>query len=228
MATKAIAKRIEKAEEAAEKPTTKTVVISPPKFEQATITIVGNAPLVVHKFSTKAKNQIVATQEAGSQAKKGAKREAKDFDAVYKAACHVAAPRFGGWYGLPASAFRNAMISACRVVGFKMTLAKLSVFCVADGFDEDGTGLVKITKGSPEMFLAPARNANGSIDIRARPKWDEGWEAEVTLRWDADQFSGTDIANLLSRVGLQVGVGEGRSDSRMSAGCGWGSFDLKL
>ena len=71
MATKAIAKRLDKLEEAAAKPTTKIVVISPPKFEQATITIVGNAPLVVHKFSTKAKNQIVATQEAGSQARNG-------------------------------------------------------------------------------------------------------------------------------------------------------------
>lgn len=204
----------------------RSVVISPPNFEQATVTIRGTSPLVLHKFSTKAKEMIIATQEAGQQARKGKKREAKDFNAVYEAARHKASARFGGWDGLPATAFRNAMISACRVVGFKMTLAKLSVFCVADGYDDDGTPLVRITKGAPQMFLAPARNANASVDIRARPKWDAGWEAKVTLRWDADQFSATDIVNLLARVGMQVGVGEGRPDSRMSAGCGWGEFEV--
>ena len=43
---------------------------------------------------------------------------------------------------------------------------------------------------------------------------------------DADQFSLTDITNLLSRVGAQVGIGEGRPDSKSSAGMGWGMFRL--
>lgn len=55
--------------------------------------------------------------------------------------------------------------------------------------------------------------------------WEE-WAADVRIRYDADQFSLTDVSNLISRVGSQVGVGEGRPDSKNSAGMGWGTFRL--
>ena len=206
--------------------TTRTLVITPPKFEEAILLIRGTTPLVQHKFSEKAQIQIRETQEAGSQAGSKRKREPKDFEAAYNGARHIAAKRYGGWDGIHAGSFRNAMISACRVCGFKMTLAKLSLFVRADGFSDDGIPLVKITGGTPTMMVAPARNDNGSIDLRSRPKWAEGWEAKVHLRWDADQFSANDVFNLMSRVGIQVGIGEGRPDSKMSAGCGWGQFEV--
>lgn len=199
------------------------VIIAPPKFEMAAIHIVGTSPYVQHRFSQKARNQIVSTQEAGSQAKKGRIREAKDFTQVYKDAQYLTAD---GQHGIPASAFRNALISACRTVGFRMTLAKLSLFVEADALDgQDGTPLVLI-KGEPQPHFAPARNANGSVDVRCRPMWTE-WEATVRVRWDAAQFSASDVANLMARVGLQIGIGEGRPDSRMSAGLGWGLFRIE-
>lgn len=201
----------------------RALAIQRPKFEHASVLIRGTTPLVLHRFSQKVQDTIRATQEAGSQARKGRTREARDFNASYEGARHRAV---AGWDGIPASSFRNAMISACRTVGFKMTLAKLSVFCRADGFDEAGTGLVRITKGKCHMDVRPGRNANGSIDLRARPMWPEGWEARPTLRWDADQFSAEDLINLMMRAGLQVGIGEGRPDSRMSAGVGWGEFEV--
>lgn len=203
--------------------TERQAVIQPPKFEVASLHIKGIAPYVQHKFSQKSMNTMIETQKLGSQSKKGRTRDPKDFDAVYKAAMHKARE---GWYGIPASAFRNAAISACRTVGFKMTIAKLSLFVEADGYDEDGTALVKITKGEPFPHYATARNDNGSTDVRCRPMWKEGWEARVRVRWDADQFSASDVVNLFSRIGLQVGVGEGRPDSRMSAGLGWGMFEI--
>lgn len=199
------------------------VNISPPKFEVAGVTIQGTTPLVLHKFSQKVQASIRATQEAGSQSRKGKTRQARDFDENYENARHKAVE---GWDGIPSSAFRNALISACRTVGFKMTIAKMSLFVLADGFDESGTGLVRITKGEPRCDIRPGRNANGGIDLRARPMWQEGWEARLTLRWDSDQFSANDVINLLARAGQQVGVGEGRPDSKMSAGCGWGEFQV--
>lgn len=212
---------------AAAKPAKKSdrsVVIKPPQFAVAKIVIEGLSPYVQHAFSQKAVTTMIQTQEAGSQARKGKAREAKDFKEVYRNAQHVAK---GGWHGIPAAAFRNAMISACRTVGFKMTLAKLSVFVEPDGFDaKSGDPLVKITKGKPHEHFATARNANGSTDVRCRPMWDPGWQAEVRVRWDEDQFSASDVVNLLARVGMQVGVGEGRPDSRESAGLGWGLFKI--
>ena len=52
------------------------------------------------------------------------------------------------------------------------------------------------------------------------------WKCKLRIRFDADQFTKEDIANLLARVGLQVGIGEGRPDSKKSAGMGWGLFEL--
>ncbi len=199
------------------------ISIRAPNFQTAIFEIVGTAPFVQHKFSAKARQQIVETQMAGSQAKARKVREPKDFDAVYEGAMHRSRE---GWAGIPASAFRNAMISACRTVGYKMTHAKLAAFVEADGFDvDDGTPLIRIY-GEPKKHVTYARNDNGSVDIRIRPMW-EDWRAVVRIRFDADMFSATDLANLMMRVGMQVGIGEGRPDSKNSAGMGWGMFSIE-
>lgn len=202
----------------------KNLTIKAPNFQRVGILITGTSPYVQNKFSAKAREQMKQKQMAGSTANKSRQREAKDFQECYEQAKHKS---HDGWYGIPAPAFRNAMISACRTVGFKMTLAKLSVFVEADGFDkDDGTPLVKITKGEPYYFESLVKNETGVADIRPRPMWDAGWQARVVVRFDADQFTIEDVANLMLRVGQQVGIGEGRADSSNSAGMGWGEFTV--
>lgn len=201
-----------------------TVVISPPNFREAIFSIKGTSPLVINKFSRKAMEQMQAAQAAGSQAKSKKKREPKDFEALAAAAAYRSEK---GWYGMNAASWRLALIGACRLVGFKMTLAKLSVFIVEEGHDvEDGTPLVRILGGKPRTDVRPARNDNGSVDLRPRPMWTE-WGCKLRVRWDADQFSLQDITNLLMRVGLQCGMGEGRAASTQSAGLGWGHFTVE-
>jgi hypothetical protein len=199
-----------------------TVRITRPKLRTATIQIVGISPYVQHAFSEKQRKQMEETQRAGQQARGKRNRAPKDFDGVYEAAKHYSKD---GWFGIPAPAFRNAMISACRLIGFKMTHAKLSVFVEADGIDRnDGTPLVKII-GEPRIHQATVRNETGVADIRWRPMWEE-WSAAVRVTWDEDQFSATDVMNLMLRAGLQVGIGEGRPDSPNSNGLGWGRFEV--
>ena len=200
-----------------------SITISPPNIKRASFRIVGDAPLVINAFSQKARQIMRETQEAGHVAKKGKRREPKDFMGNYEAAKHKHAD---GWCGYPAGGFRNALISACRMAGFAMTRAKLSLFVEADGFEADGTPLVKITKGEPHYHESYVRNATGVVDLRARAMWDVGWEMTVRIKYDADQFSLQDVANLLLRAGMQVGIGEGRPDSKGSAGCGWGTYTL--
>jgi len=200
-----------------------TIQIAAPRMRTVEFSLIGTAPYVQHAFPAKVQAMLQEKMETGAQAKKGAKRAARDFDADVQAAMHIASE---GWHGMPAAAFRKAMISACRLVGFRMTLAKLAIFIEADGFDRaDGQPLVKIF-GTPERMDAPVRNATGVIDIRARPMWRE-WTAKIRVRYDEDLFSVTDVTNLLSRVGMQVGIGEGRPDSRDSAGMGWGLFSIE-
>ena len=198
------------------------LVVASPNLCGAVFHIYGTSPYVQNKFSGTKKDLMLKAQ----QATKGTSRKAKaprDIDEDYEGAMHKTAD---GKYGIPAPAFRSALISACRVAGLVMTKAKLSIFCEQDDIDEeDGTPLVYLQGGEPERTTMHVRLESGVASIAVRPMWRE-WEADVKLKWDADQFSKQDVANLLERAGQQVGVGEGRHDSKKSNGMGWGCFSL--
>lgn len=198
------------------------VNVRPLNEVRATFKIRGTAPLVQNRFGARPMQAMMDKQAEGSTAKKGKKRVAKDFEALYEDAMHVSRE---GWYGIPAPAFRCALIESCRTAGFTMTMAKMTVFCEADGFGKDGTPLVKITKGKPHRSDLAVRNATGVADIRSRPMFDE-WEANVRLKFDGDAFTLEDVANLMVRAGVQNGVGEGRPNSKSSAGMGWGTWEV--
>jgi hypothetical protein len=201
------------------------VTITPLRERVVSFKIIGTAPLMVCKFSTTKFENMKRAQEAGSQKNSKKTREARDFKRDFEQASHRARE---GWYGLPCAAFRRGLIETCRMVGFKMTVAKMSVFVEADGYEAtSGDPLVKLNVREPKMDLRPARNANGSCDIRARPMWDQ-WTATLRVRFDEDQFSVTDITNLLHRMGVQNGMGEGRHNSSGSSGMGFGSFRIEL
>lgn len=205
----------------ATKTTETAIAIQPLKFEIAEFCLIGTAPLVINKFSEKARNMILAKHIAGSTAKKGIAREAKSVDDAFNGARHISEE---GWDGISAAAFRNAAISACRLVGYKMTLAKLSVFIEPDGFSaDDASPLVRIIGQPPRAYIAATRNATGVVDVRIRPQW-RRWGLRLRVRYDATQFTTIDITNLFQRVGAQVGIGEGRPDSKSSAGMGFGTF----
>jgi hypothetical protein len=181
------------------------VVISAPKFNTVEILLQGTAPLVVARFSKKV--DLMMKMAQGTTAKSKKERSARDYDKEADDARYY------------------SMISACRLVGFKMTLAKLSVFVEADGWDkQDGIPLVRVY-GKSETFTAHTRNATGVVDVRSRPMYRD-WAIKLRVRFDADQFTAQDVYNLIARVGGQVGLCEGRPDSKSSAGCGFGTFEV--
>jgi hypothetical protein len=201
------------------------VRVTAPNFKTAEFKIVGTAPYVQLAFSEKARNIMRENQAAGSTAKKGKKREAKDFEGLFLAAQHISTD---GWSGIPASAFRHAMVEACTLVDFHKTKAKKAVFIDADGYDKnDAQPLVKLLGRKPKHVEHTVPNANGNPDIRVRAMFDQGWTAIVRVTFDADLFTLTDITNLLMRAGMQVGVGEGRPSSKNSIGMGWGTFSIE-
>jgi hypothetical protein len=211
---------------AKKKTETKDIRITAPNYHVLKTTLVGTAPFVSNNFAQEAEDEMREKQEAGQSAKTGGKnREAKDFKKGFLGSLHESED---GWYGIPATAFRAALIRACAVVGVEMTKAKMCVFVEADGYEKGrGTPLVKIVKGKPEQFISPVRNANGSIDLRSRAKFAPGWEVTIRVRYDADLFKQEMIANLINRAGISVGVGAGRPFSTASAGQGWGTFEIK-
>jgi hypothetical protein len=212
----------------------KRVIIHNPKIVQVTVAIRGTSPLVISAFNIKAQEQMLGsmTRDPGESRKgKNAKRPPKQLFSEWRDKLYTAKtinPDTGEeetWYGLNASAFRNAMIDCCRTAGFEMTKAKLCIFTDADGYDmHTQTPLVRIY-GTPHSFESYARNADLSIDLRGRPMWDI-WAMKLKLRYDADIFDFQSVYALLMRAGLTNGVGEGRANSKKSAGMGFGFFEI--
>lgn len=200
-----------------------SVRIKAPDIRLAKFEITGTTPLVVHRFSTKAKKEML--DKMIKPPARGAKPERKPLDqeAQYNEARYMSKD---GWDGFNAAAVRCAMISACRLTNAKMTLAKLSIFIEADGLDKDEPqyNLVRIY-GDRQRLDAIGRLDSGAPNPVSRPMYFP-WRATLRIRYDADQFKLDEVANLLNRVGQQVGLCEGRYDSKNSAGQGWGCFAL--
>jgi len=201
---------------------TETITIAKPNLCTLEIPIRGTAPYVQNKFSAKARNQMLQAQMDGAKSKNRKKTAGRDTDDDYRQAQYLATE---GWHGIPAPAFRSACIRACQLVGIHMTMGRMSVFVLPDGFDaDDGTPLVKI-HGEPEKLESTVRIGPGTAFVAIRAMWRE-WHATVRVTYDGDQFSAQDVINLMARAGLQVGVGEGRPFSKKSDGMGWGTFEV--
>lgn len=198
------------------------VSVKAPNFQTATFHIKGTAPLVIKRFSQK--QQIMDGYTEGSKKAAGKKKHAAvNLDDVFNASRYISKE---GWDGFHAAAIRNGLIRVCSLVDLKMTLAKMSLFVIADGYDsrESQIPLVKIN-GEAIRQDDIARLPNGSTCLTTRAAY-HNWSADLRIRWDADQFSLQDVTNLMMRVGMQCGIGEGRPFSKDSAGMGWGTFDI--
>lgn len=207
------------------------------KIVEVPIVSSENSPLVINKFSRKARQQMMINMSTPKAAKKSkSERPPRNFDEDFEGARHRSA---AGWDGIPATAFRNSMVDACRAAGVVMTKAKQAIFVLPDGTDEDdGTALVRIRyadgdpgrKGRaenpvPERTEMPVRNDDGSADIRVRPMW-RAWSAVVRIKFDAGMIDAESVVALLYRAGQQVGLCEGRPFSKNSCGMGWGTFEI--
>lgn len=178
--------------------------------------IKGTSPLIVHKFSEKAKKQIEDKQQKKA---KGAK-EARDPKAEFLAACYVmpGSPKAGekkSRYGVPASGMKNALVSATRFVdGMQMTFAR-GAFHVM----EDAGGLIEISFDEMRMREDTVRlNGPGApLDMRYRPEF-LGWSLIATIQYNAAAISPEQIVNLANIAGFSIGLCEWRPERDGSYG----------
>src|SRR5207244_6399136 len=103
-----------------ESPHKLNIRIAAPNMQTAVFEIEGTAPLVIHRFSEKAKRQI--RMNMTGESKPGSKRKREKInpkeeydDARYRSR--------DSWDGFNAASIRCALISACRLCDFKMTIA---------------------------------------------------------------------------------------------------------
>lgn len=177
------------------------------------ITIVGDAPLIVHAWSHKSKQEMLDKQTKKPKGPRKAKDPVEDF----KASLY---PIGEGSYGFPSVAFKAAAVTAVTSVSGLTKVAARQAFQVM-GEDVDRPGvfpgtvcrdnLVRVEGGEPRMREDMVRVGMGTADIRYRGEfWP--WHAKLLVRYNKNALSEEQILNIINTAGFGVGVGEWRPE----------------
>lgn len=190
--------------------------LTPVRTRTINVQIAGTTELIMHAWSEKAKRLMRDAQQQPKGKVKTA-REPKDPEAEFQAAFYRLPD---GTPGMPAPAFKAAMVSACRYFdGLTMTAAKQCFFVVGEGQDQ----LVPI-KGEVRMREDMPRNANGGTDLRYRPGfWP--WSAILKIKYPVSLMDDDSVVSLVEAAGL-CGVGDWRPSSPKSATGSYGMFEV--
>lgn len=171
--------------------------------ETLEVPIVGTAPLIVHRFSEKAKRQMLDATQGRKTPK-----EPKDPHAEYDAAFYRM--KDGESFGFPAVAFKKATVGAARFYGKDVSMAALKQCMFFKGEPgADGQGLFPVS-GEPQMREDVVTVGRGS-DLRYRPEFVE-WSTTLTVTYVLSSLTRSSILSLIDAGGMGVGVGEWRPE----------------
>lgn len=188
------------------------LTIAPIQTEILAIDIVGTAPLIVSRFSEKAKAQMLAAQQ-------GKKRqpERRDPHREYLASLYRAGVEPGSdkvRFGLPAMAFKMATIGAGRFYGKQIKMTELRQFMTFYGIPvPTEAGRMVVLTGKPQMREDYVRLAgvNHPADLRYRGCFYR-WSATLLVGYTKNLLDRDSVVSLIEAGGLGVGVGEWRPE----------------
>lgn len=194
-------------------------------IKEAEVTIIGDSPLLVHKFSEKAKREILDKQM--KKAKKA--KEAKDPVADFIQALHWITPmpkeftmeafekavKEGARFGFPTVGLKQSAISAAYRGGLSKN--KVSI----QGCFHIAGELIEIT-GDLSMREDYCKIPMAGADIVYRGQFDN-WQSTFTIRYDDSVFSLDQIVQFINMGGFAVGIGDWRPEK----GGNFGMFHVK-
>lgn len=195
-------------------------------IQYATISIVGDSPLIVHKWSEKAKKEILDKQMKKAKTKgHDAKDPVRDFiESLYwldgepeekTEEGFARAIQNGARFGFPSVAFKASAVAA----GYRSGVTK-NLVSMYGAFHIDGE-FVEI-KGIPEMREDMVRVGMGVADIRYRGEFKE-WSATFQAKYNASAISLEQLVNLFNLGGFACGLGEWRPEK----GGAFGMYHVK-
>jgi len=181
----------------------KPITLPPLDIRWLKVKIVGDSPLICHRWSEKARKAMIDKQTGTPTAG----REYKVPEEDYQSSLY---PHPDGGYGFPAIAFKNAAVTACTSLGKAITKvgARQAFHVVGE--------LVKI-EGEPQPREDMVRIGMGTADIRYRGEFPV-WSCVLTIRFNARVLTHEQIVNMLNTAGFPVGVGEWRAEKDGSNG----------
>ncbi len=193
----------------ATKNTDAVIEISKIAAETIRVPIIGTSPLIVHRFSEKAKRAMLDAM----QGRKSPKMP-KDPDAEYEAAFYRMKD---GSPGFPVIAFKDCTVGGARFYsGITMTQLRQSVFMRGE-VGGDGRMLTRID-GEPQMREDVVVVGRSGSDLRYRPEFRE-WTTTLEVTYVTSALTRNSVVSLIDAGGMGVGVGEWRPEKNGDFGC---------
>lgn len=184
------------------------------------IPIQGKAPLIVNRWSEKARQMMLAKQQTSARAKP----EPKDPAALFESSQYHLTD---GRDGFPATAFKASIVHAARLFsGITQVQVKQTVLVLGDGFDDRGDQLIALDYGEKIMREDTTRNATGVADLRYRAQY-WPWSATLKVQVVSGQFDESSILALVDAAGIG-GVGEWRPTAPKSATGSYGTYEAVI
>lgn len=179
-----------------------TIQIDKIAAETINVPIVGTTPLIVHRFSEKAKRMMLDNMQGRKSPK-----EPKNPEAEYEAAFYRLKD---GSPGFPVIAFKAATVGGARFYhGVTMTALKQFMFMQGEVGD-DGRALTRI-EGEPLMREDVVTVGRGGTDLRYRPEFRE-WRTTLEVTYVTSALTRGSVLSLIDAGGMGVGVGEWRPE----------------
>ena len=167
------------------------------------VPIIGLTPVIPHRWSEKARRTMPGHPDGDAIKKSKNKRNPT-------AEAEACLYTLGKGIAMPATAFKAAMVGACRFFDKPtMVEAKQLVFVEGEGPQQ----LVPIG-GEKELHEDLPRNANGNADLRYR-YYVLGWSAVLRVRYVPSRISRESIIALVDASG-RGGVGDWRPSAPKS------------
>lgn len=188
-------------------------VLTIPALELKTmqIRIVGDSPLIVHKWSEKAKKMILDKQMKKATNGKAIRNPFQEFcDALYWLDGEPENPTQEdidkARFGFPTVAFKACAIDAGYQQGIlgKKTTARGAFHIIGEYAEIEGKPQMREDMVRLGGIASPA-------DLRYRPEFPT-WSTVLTIQYNSRAISSTQIANLLNVGGFSNGIGEWRPE----------------
>lgn len=185
-------------------PKVEVIQLQPVNRALLQLRIEGVSPMLMHRFSEKARKELA---DRDQRKLKGKTKPARDTDAEFEACIYRLSD---GSAGFPCSAFKAAAVRAGKLAGLKMTDARQMFWVHQDDVSDMGEMCVRI-EGECRKREDFVRLNGAGADLRYRAEFSPWW-AVLTIDFDADLISAESIANLFARAGMNVGIGDWRPE----------------
>lgn len=204
---------------------TKTIEIPEIKLAKLTVTLLGQTPLITHRFGERARKQIEDKQQGAARTAKPPREPLAEFvDSLYLLNPMLNCTEPMGCYehldehvfGFPSAGVKKALVHAGgRFADEQMTILRGVINIMGD--------LLQIRSESPRMRSDTVRIDGGKTSsIAYRPEfWP--WEMDVPVVFNATLLTEAKVLNLFQIAGFSIGIGDWRPEKNGT----FGQFSIK-